>query len=213
ARAREIADRCRPVRGSDAPRVHEQDAGPGREAGPRAAGGLERRGDTRRIGRHVWLDEAARDQDERADGVAGPEDVRSGALRLGEEPVQHARTLRLLGVEDGVHGDPALSLERTEDRLGDDLIDGGVRHDPRSAAPAGRRGEPDEAQAPPRHESCPGRETFAERASHLQRSGAALRSSKWVTESALVHTPTFPGCENVESWASITLLPSNDTTK
>src|SRR5439155_932430 len=86
-RAREIADRYGPVRGSNAPRVDEEDAGPGREAGPGAVGGLERRGDTRRVRRHVWLDEAAPDQDERADGVTGPEDVRSGALRLGEEPV------------------------------------------------------------------------------------------------------------------------------
>ena len=175
ARAREIADRCGPLRGSDARRVDEQDAGPGREASPGAVGGLERRGDTRRVRRHVWLDEAAPDQDERADGVTGPEDVRSGALRLGEEPVQHARTLRLLGVEHRLHGDAGLPLEVAEDGLGGDLVNRGVRDDLASAASAGRCRDSDENQEPPRHESCP-RTRDVCRACRATLSGAARHS-------------------------------------
>lgn len=42
---------------------------------------------------------------------------------------------------------------------------------------------------------------------------STVKSSNHVTESAFVHRPTFPAPEKVESWWSITRLPSQVTTK
>src|SRR6266446_4091120 len=41
--------------------------------------------------------------------------------------------------------------------------------------------------------------------------GVAVRSSNWMIESALVHTPNLPASLNVPSWSSMTFLPSKKT--
>src|SRR5262249_41087586 len=155
------------------------------------------------IRRLVRRDQPPPDEHERPDRIPGPENVGLRMGRLGHEPVEDAGALRLLGVEHRPDGEARLLLEVSEDGLGDHLIHRGVDHD--LATPA--RASP-EHEDRDREEDCAGSGVHAEARRRASYFGAAVRSSNWMTESALVQTPNLPASVKVLSWASMTFFPS-----
>src|SRR5262249_34156808 len=131
-------------------------------------------------------EEGARD-DSAPGPVEEPADVDRELLRLRTRQ-QHAEGER---VEEPLLGDPAAAIHQIalHDR---DL----------SRRPA----EAHEAELDPVTERLPEADSLDQRPS-------IVKSSNWITESALVHRPTRPASLKVSSVASSTFVPSNQTTK
>ena len=106
--------------------VHQQDTRARRKTGPGPVGCFESVRQTGALRRHVGFDQTAPDELERAHRIAGPEHVRLRVLRLGDQAVEDAGALGLLGIVDRTDPDAGLAFKSLEHRLRKDLVDGCV---------------------------------------------------------------------------------------
>ena len=120
-----------------------------------------------------------------------PEHIRLGILFLGKQSIGQARRFGFFSVVHRVDSNTCALLERLEDRLGEHAVGRYIHRD------GLRRGRIVCAGSPTcRHGDE--RET-AKQQSHR---ATTVKSSKYVTESAFVQTPTLPAPVNVVSSTS-----------